>query len=82
MASIIARLEHVDGKYHYGLSTTPAPHLGPLYQITVSGIGDLPVGPRRPQTPEEHKQWIQTLESRGFDVIVVPIEEPAGLSEE
>lgn len=56
MGRIIARLNYADGKYHYGTSTTPAPHLGPLFAITATGNGILPAGPTNPATKGEHDQ--------------------------
>ena len=78
MAKIIARLMHADGKYHYGLSTTAAPQLGPLFVINTEGSGVLPPAPNNPATPVQHEQWLQSLRANGFAVEIVPIEEPAG----
>lgn len=78
MASIIARLMHADGKYHYGQSTVAAPELGPLFEIIAEGSGDLPSSPNNPATPVEHERWLQSLRANGFTVEVVSIEEPAG----
>lgn len=76
MASIVARLKNEDGKYHYGASAIPAPHLGPLFAITATGDGALPEGPPSPATAVEHENWLATLKANGFAVSVVPIDEP------
>lgn len=74
MGQIIARL--YDGKYHYGATAQPAPHLGPLISITATGTGTLPPAPTNPATTVEHEQWIKSLERNGFVVEVEAIDEP------
>ena len=76
MGQIIARLQHDDGKYHYGASTTPAPQLGPLFGITATGNGTLAKAPPNPATEAEHKSWLVSHKENGFDVNVIQIEEP------
>ena len=75
-ASIIARKMNSDGKYHFGATTVPAPHLGQLYQITAEGDGELPDVAPNPATVEEYELWLDSLRSRGFDVSITPINEP------
>jgi hypothetical protein len=77
MGQVLARRMHSDGLYHYGASTLPAPHLGPLFGITAIGDGTLPEFPPQPATEEQHEKWLKALREKGFKVTVVPIQEPA-----
>lgn len=75
MPRVIARLMHADGKYHFGASTTPAHHLGPLFGIMVEGEGNPPPLPSNPATPAEYSQWKDELRNLGFTVSELPIDE-------
>lgn len=75
MGRVIARLHHDDGMYRYGMSTTPAPHLGPLFSITATGGDRLPEAPCDAATEEQHEAWLSSLRASGYTVTVTPLEE-------
>jgi hypothetical protein len=79
MPKLIARKMNSDGKYRYGLSTTAAPEMGPLYGITVNGGAIIPPPGARAgagASQAEHDAWIGDLKASGAQVDVVPIPEP------
>jgi hypothetical protein len=70
-----ARLK-ADGKYHYGLSSTVGVDAGPLFEISVQGIGPEPVSPRGTASRVEHERWIASLRVLDCAVGVAEVLEP------
>ena len=75
MGTVMARLMQEDGKYHYGVWTLPAPHLGRLFGISATGDAELPTFPPNPATEAEYQQWLAELKRRGLCVNVVTLDE-------